>query len=226
MDRRFAALVSMMAVAVALGACGQREAEFPDGGGGFFGGVCGPGYPGGDGPDGGGGAEYAVEEGAIFPCALWESARLAGEDTFINVAQVFLEAKHGVTGHKALVIVASARNCGPCQALTDALAQRREDLEAAGAFVVGMARTDLQAPAEPYFDLDEAYETMTDEGWPVEHWPVINDAEGYLPAAFDSGTPWVVVAGLSGMAVLVASNTAFSPNANGVEALISLVHEL
>ncbi|HUT76495.1 MAG TPA: hypothetical protein VM285_02350 [Polyangia bacterium] len=226
MDHRFAAFVSMMIVAVALAACGQREAVFPDAGGSFFGGTCGPGYPGGDAADAGADTEYAVEEGATFPCALWESARLAGGDIFINVAQVFLEAKHGVTDDKALVIVVSARNCGPCQALTDALAARRADLEAAGAFVVGMARSDLQAPTEPYFDLDEAYETMEDEGWPVEYWHVINDAEGYLPATFDSGTPWVVVADLSDMEVLAASNTAFSPNASGVEALISLVQGL
>jgi hypothetical protein len=226
MDHGFVARVSLLAVAVLLGACGQREAEFPDAGGGLFGGVCGPGYPGSGETDAGADVEYAVEQGATFPCALWESARLAGQDTFINVAQLFLEAKHGVTGHTALVIVVSARNCGPCQALTDALASRREDLEAAGAFVVGMARSDLQAPTEPYFDLDEACETMEDEGWPVDHWPVINDAEGYLPAAFDSGTPWIVVADLSEMAVLAASNTAFSPNAEGVEALISLVQGL
>ncbi len=226
MHERFAATVFWLAAATSLAACGQREAEFPDAGGGLFGGVCGPGYPGSGEADAGVDAEYAVEQGATFPCALWESARLAGQDTFINVAQVFLEAKHGVSGHKALVVIASARNCGPCQALTSALSQGREEVEAAGAFVIGMARSDLQAPTEPYFDLDEAYETMEDEGWPVDHWPVINDAEGYLPATFDSGTPWVVLVDLAGMEVLVASNVHFSPDADGVAGLVSLVQGL
>lgn len=226
MKPRFAALVFLVVAAATLGACGQREAEFPDGGGGFFGGACGPGYPGSGEADAGAEVEYAVAEGAVFPCALWESARLDGQDTFINVAQVFLEARHGVTAHKALVIVASARNCGPCQALTDALAARRADVEAAGALMIGMARTDLQAPGAPYFDLDEACETMDHEGWPMQHWHVINDAEGYLPAQLDSGTPWIVVVGLAGMEVQVVSNTAFTPNAEGVGNLISLIQGL
>lgn len=221
MKRHLTAAACGLAFAVALLGCGQREAEFPDAGG-VFGGVCGPGYPGSDDGDAGP-AGYRVAEGEIFPCALWESARLAGEDTFINVAQIHLEARHGMRDHAALVIVASARNCGPCQALIGALAARRADLEDAGALMIGMARSDLQAPMEPYFDLDEACAALEHEGWPLDHWHAINDAEGWLPAQFDSGTPWIVVAELLGMEVLSASNTAFSANAAGVEALIAMV---
>ena len=114
----------------------------------------------------------------------------------------------------------------PCAALSSAIVERRDDLEQAGAYMIGMARTDLQAPTEPYFDLDHAYEVLADEGWPVADWVVINDAEGYLPAELDSGTPWIIVVELATMEVLVASNLAFPPNESGVADLVDYLNAL
>ncbi|MFO8071935.1 MAG: hypothetical protein R6V85_08670 [Polyangia bacterium] len=210
------------AVLIATG-CGQRQADWPDSGA-SAGGICGPWYPGGD--DAGAGGGYAVDQGATFPCAVWESARLAGEDTFFNVGQLYLETVHGQRDDKALLIAVSARNCQPCAALIEQLAARADQIEAAGAVVLGMSRTDLQAPDEPYLDLDEAYQALADEGWPVDRWIALNDAEGYLPARFDTGTPWIVVVRLDEMRVVSASNLEFPSNEDGVQQLIDFISGL
>jgi len=217
---------ALVALVAAIGAsCGQDEVEFPDTT--AAGGECGPWYPGGGeadgGVDGGEAAEtqYAVEEGAIFPCAVWESAMLAGEETFINVGQIYLEAEHGVTGVQSIVIVIGAENCPSCSALISAMAERVADFGTAGALMIGMARRDLQGAAEdPDFELDKAYEVLEAEDWPVDDWFAINDAEDYIPLSFDTAPPWLIVVSVSDMVVRVASNVAFQPTEGGVADLL------
>ncbi len=91
-------------------ACDQKTVEWPDdNGGGGAGGECGSWYPGA--PSGEDTADtglgYDIEEG-LFPCAVWESVRLNGEDTFFNVGDEHLKVKHGVSNAKALVIPVSS----------------------------------------------------------------------------------------------------------------------
>lgn len=219
-----ASLIALIAFGmITLAGCGQDEVKFPDNA--TAGGECGPWYPGGGeadgGVDGGTEAEYAVEEGAIFPCAVWESAMLAGEETFINVGQVFLEAAHGVSDTKSIVLIISAENCSTCSTLISAMAERQGDFDGAGAFMIGMARRDLiGSPDDPDFDIDKAYEVLESEDWPVDVWHVINDAEGYVPTTYDTATPWVVIVRVSDMTVQVASNQTFSTNEDGVAEML------
>lgn len=209
----------------AFATCGQDEVKFPDDTG--TSGVCGAWYPGGDldaGVEAGGSGGYAVEEGAIFPCAVWESARLAGQDTFIDVGHMFLEIKHGVATTESLVIIVGAEHCPSCNTLISAMAERAGDFTAAGAFPIGMARRDLQGGADdPDFDLDYAYDVLAAEGWPVDIWHAINDEEDYLPLTVDTAPPWVIIVRTSDMEVQVASNFDFQPDADGVAAMLDFL---
>jgi hypothetical protein len=212
---------------VVIAGCGQDEVTFPEGT--TAGGECGAWYPGGGGADAGvdGGAEaspYAVEEGAIFPCAVWDSAMLAGEDTFIDIGHAYLEVEHSQADYKSLVIVISARNCSSCEELTTAIATRKDDFDSAGAFMVSMARRDLQDADAPDFSIEEAYDVVEAEGWPVESWPVTNDQEGYLPREFDSGNPWLVIVSFTDMVVRIRSNLAFYPDEDGVAEMLDYLN--
>jgi hypothetical protein len=197
---------------VVFAGCGQDEVKFPDTS--AAGGECGPWYPGGGGDadagvDGGAEVDYAIEEGAIFPCAVWESAMLNGAETFINVGQIYLEAKHGQSDTRAIVIVVSARNCTNCIALINAIADRAAQFEEAGAYMIVMARRDQYAMTDPDLTLDQAYEVAVEDGWPVESWPVINDEEYYFSSSFDNVAPWVIVVGVEEMMVGVANTSTF-----------------
>ncbi|MBW2276593.1 MAG: hypothetical protein JRF63_03815 [Deltaproteobacteria bacterium] len=224
-----ATLIALVAIGtLVIVGCGQDEAEFPDDT--TAGGECGPWYPGGGGGadagvDGGAEANYAVEEGAIFPCAVWDSAMLDGEDTFINVGQIYLEAKHGVTDTKAIVIVIGAENCPSCSTLISAMTERIPDFEAAGALMIGMARRDLQGvPEDPDFTMDKAYEVLEAEDWPVDQWYSISDEENYIPVSFDVAPPWLIIVRVSDMIVMTASNVAVSPNDDGVQDLLDYLN--
>jgi hypothetical protein len=221
-------LVVLAVAAVVLVGCGQDEVRFPDAG--AKGGACGPWYPGDCGADAGvdGGcteAVYAVEEGATFPCAVWESAKLNGEDIFIDIGHTYLEVKHGISTYESLVIVISAENCSSCSVLIHAIEERAEEFDAAGALMIAMARRDLLgAPEDPDFDIAKAYQVIESEGWPVETWPVINDDEDYIPTSYDDLPPWLIVVSFSDMVVQVASNMTFSPDADGVDALLEFLN--
>lgn len=228
--KRLIRTVFIMATASWLISCGQDEVKFPDME--TKGGVCGEWYPGDYGsPDAGVDQEeyleaiFAVEEGAIFPCAVWESARLANEDMFINVGQIYLEAKHGVIESRSIVIVISAEHCPTCSVLISAMAKRVSDFEDAGALMIGMARRNLIAsPDNPDFNLEKACEVLEDEGWSKENWYCINDEEDYLPTTFDTAVPWVVVVSVKDMMVHVVSNQIYQPNEKGVQDLLDFLN--
>ncbi len=203
--------------------CGQEDVVLPDMVGGASAGECGGWYPGGGG-DAGAGDEFGIEEGKILPCLVWESAREGRQDTYINVGDVYLGAKHGETDTKAIVLVVSARNCPACGVLMSAIETMSDEFDAAGAMMVAMARRDLQGVAEePDFPLNEAEQVLEHEGWPVDQWFVINDAEGYLERTYDVGTPWVIVVDVKSMEVRSVSNEEFSPSMAGAEKLLQFV---
>jgi hypothetical protein len=192
--------------------CGQDDVKFPEMAG--PGGVCGPWYPGGEGGadtgvDGGAEAEYAIAKDAVFPCAVWESARLDGQDIYIDVNSVYLDSKHGMSDTRALIIVVSAKNCNSCITLINAIADRAAQFEEAGAYMVVLARRDQYAMNDPDLTLDQAYEVAVEDGWPVESWPVINDEEYYFSSEFDTVAPWVVVVSVKDMVVQVRDTTSF-----------------
>ena len=92
-------------------ACGQDSIEWPPNSN--SGGECGAYYPGATGADAGTGTDevespYGLEQGDIFPCAVWETVKLAGEDIYINVGEEHLRVKHGLSDRKALIVVVSA----------------------------------------------------------------------------------------------------------------------
>jgi len=224
-----ATLTALVAIGTLLIAgCAQEDARFPDDTG-FGGGECGAWYPGGGGADAGvdGGAEadYAVEEGAIFPCAVWESAMLDGQETFINVGQVHLEAKHGATEHKSIVVIVSAEECPACVELIGNMIERKDEFDAAGAFMIAMARRSLHGAADdPDFDLEKAYDVLQHEDWPVESWHVINDEEDYLPLAVDDGPPWKIIISVEDMVVQVMSNITFGTKESGVSEMLDYLN--
>jgi hypothetical protein len=216
-------LTALVTWALLFTACPQEDIELPATGGGGGSGACGEWYP-GDCGDAGGDC-YSVEEGAVFPCAVWESARLAGEDTYLNIGDVHLEAKHGGAGPKAIVIVVSAENCPSCALLISAMGDRVGDF--GDALVIGMARRNLLGDsAEEDFDLDKAETTLRAEKWPTDDWYVINDEEDYLDTSFDVNTPWVIVVGTADMVVRSASNDRYSADPDGVAKLLEEIGKL
>ena len=123
-----------------------------------------------------------------------------------------------------MVMVIGARNCPYCASLIAAIVDRADEFDAARAMMIGMARRDQQgSPDDPDLDLDAACQVLEQEGWPMERWWAINDAEHYLPSTFDAGNPWVVVVSVSDMEVRNASSGAFSPNDEGAAALLDFV---
>lgn len=217
---RFATIA---ASALLVFGCGQDEVELPEAA--VAGGVCGTWYPGGSadaGVDAGGEADYAVKAGAIFPCAVWESARVNGQDIYVNVGSVYLDAKHGMSDTRSFVVVVSAKNCQSCITLINAIAARKEEFEEAGAYMIVMARRDQYAMGDPDLSLDEAYAVAVEDGWPVESWPVINDEEYYFSSEFDTVAPWVVVVSVSDMVVQVRDTTSFV----GEEGVVALLNYL
>ncbi|MCP4674231.1 MAG: hypothetical protein GY854_01670 [Deltaproteobacteria bacterium] len=213
----------VLSLSLVFAACGQEDVVLPDMGGGVSAGECGAWYPGGGG-DAGTGDEFGIEKDKIFPCAVWESAREGGQDTYINVGDVYLGSKHAESAAKAIVIVVSARNCPTCGTLMSAIESIGDEFDAAGAMMIAMARRDLKGnPEDPDFPISEAELVLDHEGWPVEKWFVINDAEGYLERTYDVGTPWTIVVDVKSMVVRSVSNEEFSPSIAGAEKLLQFV---
>ena len=71
---------------LATPACGQQTLVLPEA---TAGGACGEGYPPSD--EGDGGIPYALEEGAVFPCLLFESVKRGGEETYLHFPDIYLE---------------------------------------------------------------------------------------------------------------------------------------
>jgi hypothetical protein len=224
--RWLARIVLLAATWVLTTSCGQEEAEFPE----TNAYTCGSWYPGGGGGadggvDGGTDDPYAVEEGAIFPCDVaWDSAMLAGADTFINVSQIYLEAKHGLTDTRAIVIVVGAEHCPTCGTLMTAMSEQVPAFNATNSVMIAMARRDLQGVADaPDFDMATAYDVLANEGWPVDQWYSINDEEDYIPTSVDVGPPWVIIVSVKDMVVQVMANNAFATNEEGATAMIEFL---
>ncbi len=212
--------VILAVLAVITFACGQENVVLPDIS--FGSGECGPWYPGGgDNADSG---VYGIKEGKIFPCAVWEKARLNHQDTFINIGQEYLNAKHGKSNAKAVVIVVSSKGCTNCMKLISALNDRADDFDQAGAIMIAMARRVFRgSPDDPDLSIEQVDNVLLEEGWLVDRWPVINDEEHYFDTSFDDATPWIAVVDIENMMAMSVSLYTFSPDAQGVEDLLGFI---
>lgn len=210
--------------------CGQDEIAFPPQRAGNSG-ECGAYYPGSRDTDTEESADaekespYGMAQDKIFPCAVWESARLAGEDTYINIGEQYLATKHGVSDRRSVVVVVSAEGCSQCALLIRHMVERADEFDESGALMIGMARSVLGGDG-PDFSLDEAAATLAAERWPMSRWHVINDEEYYFDASFESNNPWLVVVSLADMRIVSLGNDTFSANASGVTKLLSLLSSL
>jgi hypothetical protein len=212
---RFTIIVIALTALAAHG-CQQQEAKISDVLGGASG-DCGPWYAQGEGAADGG-TVYAIDEGATFPCAVWTSVRKEGEDTWFNVGELYLEAKNGLTDKKALLLFISGQECPACFSMIEGINERKADLEAI-AEIIAVNRGE---PAlELVYDLDEAVDVMSDQGWPSD-WPITNDVEDYV-LGFEN-FPWIVLVRLSDMQVIEMSNDKYS--SSNVSALINDIEDL
>lgn len=206
-------ITTMIALVALLGAgCAQERITLPDGGGTTTTGECGGSYPGSqvDGGVGDAGMSYGFGVGETAPCAIWESVRVGAQgaepNTHINLGELFLqaklgesellEAKWGVAEARAIVIAVSALNCGTCPDLLgeNGLAGLHEELDAAGAVMIGVCRHDLYDVDVPktVLTLEEADEVLIGEdGW-LEEWHRTNDQEMWLPL-IDLYPQWAVI---------------------------------
>jgi hypothetical protein len=75
--------------------CGQDDLDIPEP---RAVGACGDHYPGAGSDDTSENA-FAIEEGKTFPCIAFETARLAGEDTYILMADEYLKANLQFLSH-------------------------------------------------------------------------------------------------------------------------------
>lgn len=197
-------------VVTATVCCAQESIELPDVGGG--GGSCGEWYPGG-GNAADAGDLFAVEVGKIFPCAVFESAMLAGERTYINLPDIYLAAKHGRSDTRSIVFVNGASNCPGCAVLVEELVALAGDFEAAGALMIGAAWCNNMDINDCDFDVATADAVLRDEGWPSDRWYTTNDQEGYFRPSFSDVFPSVVVVRVSNMVVEAVE---IAPDAEGV----------
>jgi len=211
--KRSSATMAGLVVGVLAAACGQGDPVFPDDGAAA---ECGDWYPGASADAG---AVYDIEVGATFPCLVWESARVNHQDTYFNAGELYLEAKHDVTGAAAMVVVLIGVSCAGCQELVGALAVHEAELSGA-AFMIGAVRDDWVSETT----LDHAEEVLVDQdGWPLA-WMVTNDAEGHLSADEFDGVPWVFVIRLSDMEVVAGGTGVYS--AENVDDLVAFVENL
>ncbi len=194
--------IAAFCVFLALSACGQQHLELPETTG--SGAACGEGYPlsAADGGD-----NYAIKEGAIFPCLLFESVRLDDQDTYLFFSDIYLCAKHGVDDRVAAVIVVSASNCPACARFMQELNEAADDLDAAGVLMVTALFCDNIARTDCDFTLDRSVTIATGEGWPSDRWFVTNDAEGHLKPAFSNSFPVAIVVRLTDMQVVSVDKT-------------------
>jgi hypothetical protein len=198
-------------------ACGQDDLVLPgvdaEGGG-----ACGEWYPqGGKGEGDAGPAAFGMKPEDTFPCLVFESARLGGEDTFINVGDIYLGAKHEETGHRVLVFVIGADNCPACAALIEELSASADALDAAGALMIGAAWCNNIDVSDCDFELDRTELVLKSEGWPTERWLITNDAEGHLRSTFSDIFPTAIVVAVGTMKVKAVEN---APSAEDLVALV------
>lgn len=213
-------LGKLVVVAVLLcgAGCDQTAVTLPDNSG-SGGQQCGAFYPGGA-ADAGAAGEYAVAEGATFPCLVWDSVQAEGEDTWFNAGELYLEVAHGLRDEKAIVLILSGTGCPTCVEVIEAIVERQDQFEHS-AVMIGAALAAAGTQQEP-FTLEGAVEQLVDvDGWPVE-WMVTNDAESYL-SGYQS-FPWIAVVRLSDMQVVVHSNETYS--SGNIDELATLVQGL
>ena len=209
-------LILLSVASVVVLACDQSMVQFPDADGGDQ--SCGSWYPGSEADSG---IEYAIETDAIFPCLVWESVRRNHEDTWLNIGELYLSAKHGEISAKALIIAKVGVSCVACHYLVVELGNARQRLEP---HAVMVALTHGNAIYPEVISLDEAESIIVaQEGWPA-NWYLTNDLENHFSESEFVGIPWVTVVNLETMRVLNSSNSTFS--ASNVDELVSLVENL
>ncbi len=195
LSRIFVRLLFWISSAGLLG-CGQSEIELPDSA--SWGGVCGDWYPGG----GDSASTFAFEEDETLPCAVFESARLEGEDIYLNMGDYYLDAKHQLSDRAAVVFVVSAENCPSCAVLMQDLLNRADEIDDEGAAMINVTYCDNLNRTDCAFDLDRAEAVALAEGWPGGMWPVTNDEEGYIRPLFQDAFPVMITARLKDMQVV------------------------
>ena len=200
-------------------ACGQQQLVLPESEPGE--GACGPGYPTSGVDDDGGDNRYAIQEGSIAPCLLFESVELDGETTYLSFAELYLQAKHDVSDYRSAIVVVGAQNCPACEALMVSLAEMADDFDAAGALMMTAIYCDNYDRTRCDFNLDVSVLIASSEGWPTERWYVTNDAESHLKPSFSASFPVVIVVRLEDMMVLRVLKT---PNADELFRLIDTLH--
>ena len=215
--RKFIKTALLVMTGLLLGACDQSTVHFADESSGN--GACGPWYPGGGDLDSGPG--FDIEEGAVFPCLVWESVRQHKEDTWLNIGDVYLSAKHGDISAKALVIVKVGLSCAGCHDLVVALSKRQADLEPVAAMLALTHGDAFYPDIAPLAEVESVI--VDDEGWPAQ-WYLTNDAENHFSDSRLVGIPWVTVVSLKDMRVISSSNSRFA--ASNVDELIALIKGL
>jgi hypothetical protein len=217
--------------ALGVSSCAQEDIVLPDLGGSVAAGECSAAYPGGTELD----TIYGNIEGDTFPCLVWESVRVGegGDEpnTFIDARALYLQAKNGesevlqskwgVAAPTALIIMISTEPCAECTKLTAGLVDRRDELEAAGAVLVGVCRDTL---SEQDIDLGQADAVLLEsDGW-LPDWHRTNDAEHFLELG--SSFPQVIAVRLRDM--LVVHSTAGIQGSGGGDAddLLALVEDI
>jgi hypothetical protein len=188
--------LSFLAAVFRLLGCGQSEMVIPDSA--SWNGACGEWYPGGQDTS----SSYAFSQDEILPCAVFESARLEGEDTYINVGDFYLDAKHGLSDRTAAVFVVGAENCPSCAVLIQDLVDRADEIDDAGAVMIDATFCDNLDHTDCNFDLDRAEAVALSEGWPGERWLITNDEEGYIRPLYQDSFPTIITARLSDMKVV------------------------
>jgi thiol-disulfide isomerase/thioredoxin len=190
------ALLFIFASAFRIAGCGQTEIEIPDSA--SWNGACGDWYPGGDDTT----FKYAFEQDEILPCAVFESARLGGEDTYINVGDFYLDAKHGLSDRTSLVFVVSAENCPSCAVLMQDLIDSADEIDDEGAVMIDVTFCDNLNRTDCDFDLDRAEAVALAEGWQGDRWLITNDEEGHIRPLYQDSFPTIITARLSDMKVV------------------------
>lgn len=196
-------------------ACGQDGVVFPDGGST----ECGAWYP-GSGSDAGTENEIGLKKGNVFPCVVWESARIDKSDTYINIGEEYLKAKHNSDNtNRAIVFFVSADNCPNCVLLSNKIAGSAQELTEAGARLIGVAYTDA-GNASVQLSLEEAESILEHEQWPMQ-FPVANDQEENLRGV-SQFFPQLIVVRMSDMKIYTVGDGDFGGN-NGYASADELV---
>ena len=213
MKSKMAYTILVLQLFLALG-CGQDRVVIPDR---AEGSICGDWYPGGERAENDTMGSFGMSPGDTFPCLVFETARLAGEDTYINMGDLYLGSKHGETDTRAVVIIIGADNCPACAVLIEEITSMANAFDAAGALMIGAAWCDNIDATDCDFDLDRAETVLKYEGWLIERWLITNDQEGHLRPSFSSVYPTAIVVELKNMKVRAVEN---APDAADLLALV------